>query len=64
MTYQRKERGGRVVGYITVVSFKGYIHFKVNAHVTNNVFLLFLLCSVPKELLKFNSAWGQKSKLL
>lgn len=66
MTYQRKERGGRGVGYITVVSFKGYIHFKVNAHVTNNVFVFFffLLCSVPKELLKFNSAWGQKSKLL
>lgn len=41
MTYQRKERGGRGVGYITVVSFKGYIHFKVNAHVTNNVLLFF-----------------------
>lgn len=55
-----KRGGGRGVGYITVVSFKGYIHFKVNAHVTNNVFVFFLLCSVPKELLKFNSAWGQK----
>lgn len=45
MTYQRKERGGRGVGYITVVSFKGYIHFKVNAHVTNNVFVCFFFYS-------------------
>lgn len=36
-----KRGGGRGVGYITVVSFKGYIHFKVNAHVTNNVFVFY-----------------------
>lgn len=59
MTYQRKEREGRGVGYITVVSFKGYIHFKVNAHVTNNVFVFFfffftLLCAKRAVEIQFS----------
>lgn len=59
MTYQRKERGGRGVGYITVVSFKGYIHFKVNARVTNNVFVCFvffftLLCAKRAVEIQFS----------
>lgn len=53
-----KRGGGRGVGYITVVSFKGYIHFKVNAHVTNNVFVCFffftLLCAKRAVEIQFS----------
>lgn len=55
MTYQRKGGGGRGVGYIIVVSFKGYNHFKVNAHVTNNVFVFFtLLCAKRAVEIQFS----------
>lgn len=60
MTYQRKERGGRGVGYVTVVSFKGYIHFKVNAHVTNNVFVFFFTLLCAKRAVEIQFSLGAK----